>query len=48
MNAFDGIQFRDRPLKPGETSHWRCGKCGEEIHSDMVHSHKCKEVGNIW
>jgi len=41
-----GIQFRDRPLLKGETSHWVCEDCGEELHPDSVPIHKCqKRVG---
>jgi hypothetical protein len=35
------IQFRDRPLKEGETSQYYCDICGEEVHPDFVQSHKC-------
>ena len=39
-----GIIFRDRPLKPSETSHWHCNNRGQDIHPDFVESHKCNPV----
>ncbi len=38
------IVFRDRALKPGETSHYYCPDCGCEIHPDFAYSHKCNPV----
>ena len=35
------IQFRDRPLKEGETSHYYCDVCGVELHPDFAYQHKC-------
>lgn len=39
------IQFRDRPLKPGEKSHYYCDKCGEELHPDFAYNHVCDKWG---
>jgi hypothetical protein len=36
------IQFRDRPLRNGERSHWYCTKCGKELDVDFLYEHKCK------
>lgn len=38
------IVFRDRPLKEGETSHYHCNDCGQDIHPDFVHKHKCEPL----
>ena len=35
------IRFRDRPLQPGEQYQTYCDECGEEVHPDFIHSHKC-------
>jgi len=35
------IRFRDRALKPGETSNYYCDECGQDVHPDFRHSHKC-------
>lgn len=40
------IVFRDRPLKDGEKYHHYCTECGQEIHLDMVSSHRCVYNGN--
>ena len=39
-----GIIFRDRVLKKGETSHWHCNDCGQDIHPDFIHNHKCNPI----
>lgn len=36
-----GIKFRDRPLRPNESSNYYCDICGQDIHPDLIHSHKC-------
>ena len=38
------IQFRDRPLRCGEKSHYYCDECGCELHPDFAYSHKCKNI----
>lgn len=35
------MRFRDRPLKKGEEYHWYCEICGQEVHQDLILSHKC-------
>ncbi len=37
-----GKEFIDRPLKPNETSHYRCNCCGQHLHPDFAYSHKCE------
>ena len=40
------IGFRDRQLKSGEKSHYYCKECGQEVHIDLAHKHKCKKDKN--
>lgn len=38
----ENIGFRDRPLKSWEDSHYYCKECGESVHPDLSHHHRCK------
>jgi len=38
------IEFRDRALKPAEKYHHVCTECGQELHPDFAHSHKCNSI----
>ena len=38
------VIFRDRSLGPGETSHYHCTECGQDIHPDFAQSHKCNPI----
>lgn len=42
-----GIGFRDRSLKPNETSHYYCEECGQDIPPDFVDSHKCNPLAKV-
>jgi hypothetical protein len=44
MSFREGVAFRDRALKSGETSHYYCQKCGAEVHEDFRHKHKCSPL----
>jgi len=39
-----GIKFRDRALQPNEKYHHYCECCGQDIHPDLVQSHKCNPL----
>jgi hypothetical protein len=38
------IRHRPQALRPGQTSHWFCTICGEDVKKEEIKMHRCSAI----